>query len=52
MAAAMEGEVGKMRLLDECAWDGREEVVLYCAAIYHCQVKLKAGSDSTISLPI
>ena len=40
----MEGEVGKMRLLDECARVRREEVVLYCAAIYHCRLKPKAGS--------
>ena len=30
MGATMEGEVGKVRLLDECAQDEREEDMSFC----------------------
>jgi hypothetical protein len=42
MAATMEGEVGKMRLLNECARDRREELMGFCTV----QLSLPTQSKS------
>jgi hypothetical protein len=50
MATTMQGEVGKGASLDEYTWDEKEGGGR--GLRYHCQLKPKAGSDSTTSLPI